>query len=100
MSRAARSQFVGREGELHRISSLVERTAADGRGSVAVVEGAAGIGKSRLLQEVAGRARQRGAAVIEAGCHELEVERPFGAWVGASVPDNLIGVRSTIDLLV
>lgn len=51
--------LVGRDAELSRLLGLLEK-AAHGEGGVALVSGEAGIGKSRLLNEVIGAARQRG----------------------------------------
>src|SRR5690606_1072166 len=48
--------LVGRDRELRTLLSLAEQ-ARKGRGAVAVVSGAKGIGKSRLLREVAAKAR-------------------------------------------
>ncbi|MFG1924612.1 BREX system ATP-binding domain-containing protein [Cryptosporangium sp. NPDC048952] len=53
--------LVGRDRELGALRSLLDRTAA-GRLSLAVVEGARGAGKTRLLQEFVGIAHRRGAA--------------------------------------
>jgi DNA-binding CsgD family transcriptional regulator len=49
-----------------------------GRGAVAVLEGAAGIGKTALLGEAARRAERAGLAVLRAGGALLEQEYPFG----------------------
>ncbi|HET9615516.1 MAG TPA: adenylate/guanylate cyclase domain-containing protein, partial [Candidatus Limnocylindrales bacterium] len=45
-------RFVGRSDERRILASTVEGLAADGRGGVVVVEGEAGIGKSRLLADL------------------------------------------------
>ncbi|HYO55231.1 protein kinase domain-containing protein [Archangium sp.] len=50
----ARSPLVGREGELRQFLGAWEET-REGRGSFVLVMGEAGIGKSRLLQEVRSR---------------------------------------------
>jgi DNA-binding NarL/FixJ family response regulator len=50
-----------------------------GRGRLVLVPGPAGIGKSRLLAEVRGRADSIGARVVWAKCSELEREFAFGA---------------------
>jgi serine/threonine protein kinase/tetratricopeptide (TPR) repeat protein len=55
--------LVGRDRELRTLVSLCEQ-ARKGRGSVAVVAGPRGIGKSRLLREVAARARGIGVDVV------------------------------------
>jgi predicted ATPase/DNA-binding CsgD family transcriptional regulator len=61
--------LVGRESELSVLLAAVER-AADGEGAVAVVGGEAGIGKTRLVQEAAARAR-RGGRVLSGACVEV-----------------------------
>jgi hypothetical protein len=70
--------LVEREGELGTLISLVEG-ATVGRGRLLLVEGPAGIGKTRLL--AAGReiAEARDALVLTASGAELERDFPFGA---------------------
>jgi AAA ATPase domain len=51
---ARSAPFVGREAEL-RVLLRAWRTAAGGRGRVALVRGEAGLGKSRLIRELCGR---------------------------------------------
>jgi DNA-binding CsgD family transcriptional regulator/tetratricopeptide (TPR) repeat protein len=52
----------GREHELALIGEALARL-ADGTGSVVLIEGSPGMGKSRLIAEVSNHARQRGIAV-------------------------------------
>jgi len=52
--------------------------AADGRGKLALVEGPAGIGKSRLLAELRSAAAEDELRVLTARGSELEREFPFG----------------------
>ncbi|HEX5292641.1 MAG TPA: AAA family ATPase [Streptosporangiaceae bacterium] len=54
---------VGREGELAALAEVFGR-AAGGRGACVVVSGEAGVGKTRLVTEAAGRARGRGQVVL------------------------------------
>jgi DNA-binding CsgD family transcriptional regulator/tetratricopeptide (TPR) repeat protein len=71
VSRALESPvLVGRRRELDRLSALLDRAAA-GEPVVALVAGEAGVGKSRLVREVAGEARGRGMRVLIGGCVEL-----------------------------
>jgi len=65
------AELVGRDRE---VAMLLERwaAAANGRWGMVMISGAAGAGKTRLLTEVAGRARATGAAVLSAGCHAAE----------------------------
>jgi DNA-binding NtrC family response regulator len=70
--------LVGRERELERLEALFA-AARDGRaGRVALVTGEAGIGKSRLLDEMARRLRDAGAPVLEGRCVEAQAgARPY-----------------------
>src|SRR5262249_38266406 len=54
-----RTHLVGRNPELALLDGALEALAA-GRGAVVVVSGDAGVGKSRLTEEVHGRATDRG----------------------------------------
>jgi hypothetical protein len=56
------SAFVGRSAELRLLSRLL-REAARGAAQTVVLRGPAGIGKTRLAEEVAARARRQGARV-------------------------------------
>src|SRR4029453_17665541 len=55
-----RSSFVGRTAEIARLTKMLG-AARRGEGQIAVIEGSAGIGKTRLAEEVAWRAPRRGA---------------------------------------
>lgn len=69
--------LVQREREM----AAVERLLADacgGTGGALLVEGAAGLGKSRLLAEAEARARASGMQVLRARAMETEREYPFG----------------------
>ena len=56
------SGLIGREAELARLGAELEAAHA-GRGGVTLVLGDPGIGKTRLLEEIAGRAEERGFRV-------------------------------------
>jgi DNA-binding CsgD family transcriptional regulator len=68
---------VGREAELGRAAAAV-RELSDGRSSVLVIEGEAGIGKTRLVQRVVDDARRQDLAVFCGQAHPFERTRPFG----------------------
>ena len=72
--------FVGREDPLARL----ERAFADAverRGTVALITGPAGIGKTRLLEHFASHAEARGARVLLARSHSDDGVPPFWLWV-------------------
>src|SRR5215217_3545829 len=61
-----RAPLVGRDSVLRQLREELTR-AAEGRGRMIVVNGEAGVGKTRLLAELATDARGRGAAVLWGG---------------------------------
>ncbi len=72
----------GRDRELARLNASLDR-ATRGLGSVAFLEGEAGIGKSRLLDAVGDAASGRDAVVWRAKAEEMERGRPFSALLRA-----------------
>jgi DNA-binding CsgD family transcriptional regulator/tetratricopeptide (TPR) repeat protein len=62
--------LVGRQAELESLAGSLEHVLAGGQATV-LVGGEAGVGKSRLVQELIGRARGAGARVLAGGCVEL-----------------------------
>jgi DNA-binding SARP family transcriptional activator len=68
--------LVGRRDELAALIDAHARAQPDGR--LAVIEGEAGIGKTRLAHELGTNARGAGAVVLAARCHEDEAGLPYG----------------------
>jgi class 3 adenylate cyclase len=64
---ASQSALVGRRWEMSAVEGLLDR-AVDGHGAVVTVVGSPGIGKSRLVREVAAIAAGRGVEVFSAYC--------------------------------
>ena len=62
--------LVGRQAELESLAGALERVLAGDQVTV-LVGGEAGVGKSRLVHELIGRARDAGARVLVGGCVEL-----------------------------
>ena len=69
--------LVGREAELALAAAAV-RDLSEGRASTLVIEGEAGIGKTRLVDCIVDDARSRGIAVYGGQAHPFERTRPFG----------------------
>ena len=61
---------MGREHELAGLGAALER-AADRRPAVVLVAGESGVGKTRLVSELAARARAQGARVLTGDCVDL-----------------------------
>jgi tetratricopeptide (TPR) repeat protein len=72
--------FVGREREIAElVAGLDDAFAA--RGRLLLLGGEPGIGKSALTEELAGRARERGARVLSGRCWEAGGAPPYWPWV-------------------
>jgi predicted ATPase len=86
-------RFVGRTNELARLHQLLAR-AVDGQPLVVLVGGEAGVGKTRLVEQLAATARERGVRVLGGGCVPLGEEGlPF-----APVIEALRGLADQLDL--
>lgn len=72
-------ELVGRRGELAVLTDALADAAA-GHGRLVLVEGDAGVGKTRLTQEFADRAARDGATVLSGGCLQLEADIPYAAF--------------------
>lgn len=72
------SPLVGRQWELTALEAILERS-IHGHGCVVGVAGPPGIGKSRLIQEVAAMAAARGVDVYSTFCESHTSELPFHA---------------------
>ncbi|MBV8949902.1 MAG: AAA family ATPase, partial [Actinobacteria bacterium] len=70
--------LVGRDRELSGCDDALH-VALSGRSVTLLVEGEAGIGKTRLVEELVDTATRRGAAVRRGSAHPFERTRPFGA---------------------
>ncbi|HEV2776287.1 MAG TPA: AAA family ATPase [Solirubrobacteraceae bacterium] len=68
--------LVGRDRERAALLDAHAASAPDGR--LAVIEGEAGIGKTRLFEELSRSARADGAVVLAARCHDDEAGLPYG----------------------
>ncbi len=71
-----RAGLIGRQTELNRLNDYLAE-AWDGEGRLIIIDGEAGVGKSRLALELAGQVRLRGGHRLVATCHEVE-RVPYG----------------------
>jgi DNA-binding SARP family transcriptional activator len=81
-SAEAAGRFVGRERELEHLLTGLE-SAVGGRGGLYLLAGEPGIGKSRLTDELVGRARERGAQILVGRCWEAGGAPAYWPWVQA-----------------
>jgi adenylate cyclase len=71
--------MVGREAELQQIAEKLE-LAAEGKSQVIGIVAEAGLGKSRLVAEVARAARQQGFAGYGGACQLDAISTPYHVW--------------------
>ena len=70
------SRLVGRQRELERMAELLQRALVR-EGGTLLVSGDAGVGKTRLMQELTSLARAEGFLLLHGGCIEGEGATPF-----------------------
>jgi len=84
--RVSSARFIGRAEQLAELSSALDDAAAS-YPSLAFVAGESGAGKTRLIDELASRAREAGSLVLSGECVELgEGELPYAPIVAALRP--------------
>ncbi|HUW02789.1 MAG TPA: AAA family ATPase [Acidimicrobiales bacterium] len=72
--------FVGRDAERAELRRSVD-AADSGHGSLVVVTGSAGCGKTRLVEEIGAEAAARGMRFVVGRCHDAGQSEPYTAWV-------------------
>src|SRR5436305_7028170 len=72
--------FVGRSGEIAELEAALEQATA-GRGSLVILTGEPGIGKTRLLDELALRAEPAGCDVLVGRCWEEGGAPAYWPWI-------------------
>ncbi len=99
-------ELVGRRAEIDRLTELLERAAA-GQPVVALVSGDAGVGKTRLVTELATLAAARGFSVLSGRCADVGGSVPYlpvadalrNATTGPAVPVAVARALSTRPIL-
>jgi DNA-binding SARP family transcriptional activator/KaiC/GvpD/RAD55 family RecA-like ATPase len=81
-ARSVEIPLIGRESELTWLQDALAKV-LPGSGQVIAILGEAGIGKTRLVAELAAAAEQRGGRVLPGRSYESEQVLPFGPWVDA-----------------
>ncbi len=90
--------LIGREEEIGRLRRVLDQ-AWRGRGQIAVVWGEAGIGKSRVVEEMMREAERRNGLTLLGRSHEAERILPYRPWVEAFRSVLLIPGASLMDEL-
>ncbi|NIK61343.1 helix-turn-helix transcriptional regulator [Kribbella shirazensis] len=87
----------GREAETARLVELLDRLDA-GLGASALILGEAGVGKSRLMDELTAMAGRRGQRVIRINADEIDLMSPLSTLLrGLTRADALAGVGPLLD---
>jgi class 3 adenylate cyclase/tetratricopeptide (TPR) repeat protein len=74
------SPMVGRREEMAMAREIIAK-AVQGQGQLLVIDGEAGVGKSRLLAEVAALARERGMVGLGGTCLSHGSQTPYLPWI-------------------
>ncbi len=81
-SGTGRTPYVGRSEERALLRQTVSRAVA-GSGGVALIAGEAGLGKTRLVEEIAAEAKASGMFVVRGQCYDMEGALPYIPFVEA-----------------
>jgi class 3 adenylate cyclase/tetratricopeptide (TPR) repeat protein len=74
------ARLVGRQLEVDRLARRITLLATDGAGATVIIEGDAGLGKSRLLVEAVRMATDAGLDVLSVNADAIEHSTPYFAW--------------------
>lgn len=83
-------RLIGREGEMGQLQHALEE-AWQKRGCPVMISGEAGIGKTRLIEELTERAGSRGGRIFIGRCVESEQILPFGPWLNVLRSEEMRG---------
>ena len=75
-------RFVGRQEELEQLKAAFDQVRS-GQGSLVMIAGEPGIGKTRLSEELGVYARLRGALLMHGRCYEGEAGQPYQPFIEA-----------------
>jgi class 3 adenylate cyclase len=81
-SGTGRTPYVGRAEERALLRQAVSHAVAGG-GGVALIAGEAGLGKTRLVEEIAAEAKTAGMFVVRGQCYDMEGALPYVPFVEA-----------------
>ena len=81
-SGTGRTPYVGRSEERALLRQAVSRAVAGG-GGVVLIAGEAGLGKTRLVEEIAAEAKTAGMFVVRGQCYDMEGALPYVPFVEA-----------------
>ena len=88
--------IVGRVAERQAIRDGLQRAAAGGDAGTLLLVGEAGMGKSRLIEDLLQQAQATGVSVLHGAADAIEASTPYQAWRRAFV--DLLGLSAEGDL--
>lgn len=97
-ARAAETRLVGRESEIAQLGNALDEASA-GRGRLVALLGEAGIGKSRVAEELIASGAHRDVRVFLGRAYESDQILPFGPWVDAFRTGRLAHYGEVIEAL-
>ncbi len=80
--RGERPLMFGRDPERAQLADLLDDAIA-GHGSLVLISGEAGIGKTTLVNDLIQHAREQDCLVLTGGCYDLTTTPPYGPWTEA-----------------
>ena len=83
---AARIPLVGRQRELKSLGSALDEAKRKPRGSVHIVAGEGGVGKTRLVEALRDRAKERGFTIVTGRAFPVETGIPYAIFGDGFVP--------------
>jgi DNA-binding SARP family transcriptional activator len=95
---ATATPLIGRGAEMARLREALA-SARDGHGQLVAIVGEAGIGKTRLVAELATEALQLDARLLLGRCYESDQILPFGPWVDALRTSGVTSDPSVLEAL-
>jgi len=95
---AVDSPLIGRDQEIARLRTMLA-DAASGQGGVVLFIGEAGVGKTRLVAELASETIKMNGRLLIGRAHESEQILPFGPWVDALQIGQVQGSATRLEVL-
>ncbi|MBA3530331.1 MAG: AAA family ATPase, partial [Ardenticatenales bacterium] len=75
-----KAEMVGRMAERAQVSEEIQALLRGGEGGIIIVEGEAGIGKSRLVEDILQKSQAVGVASLLGAADAIEQSTPYHAW--------------------
>jgi len=93
-------RLIGRQAEWSRLLAVLDEVTEYRQLRTLTVAGEAGIGKTRLLEELMAAVRQRDGTVLDGRAYEVEMRRPYVPWIDAlrRIPAAAVGDTIGSDL--